>query len=45
LTPVECVSCIGNPNTDEWQYYIEGQARIGVFGASGPDEVFGTHRR
>ena len=24
-----------HPNTNEWQYYIEGQARMGVFGASG----------
>jgi oxalate decarboxylase len=24
-----------HPNTDEWQYYIEGQARMGVFAASG----------
>lgn len=24
-----------HPNTDEWQYYIEGEARIGVFAASG----------
>lgn len=21
-----------HPNTDEWQYYIQGQARMGVFG-------------
>ncbi len=24
------------PNTDEWQYYLEGQARMGVFAASDP---------
>jgi oxalate decarboxylase len=24
-----------HPNADEWQYYIEGQGRMGVFGASG----------
>ncbi|HMG51547.1 MAG TPA: cupin domain-containing protein, partial [Inquilinus sp.] len=24
-----------HPNADEWQYYIEGQARMGVFGAVG----------
>ena len=24
-----------HPNTDEWQYYIEGEARMGVFAASG----------
>src|ERR1700730_17882852 len=23
-----------HPNADEWQYYIEGQGRMGVFGAS-----------
>jgi oxalate decarboxylase len=29
-----------HPNTDEWQYYIEGQARMGVFGASGAARTF-----
>jgi oxalate decarboxylase len=29
-----------HPNTDEWQYYIEGQARMGVFGASGQARTF-----
>ena len=24
-----------HPNTDEWQYYINGQARVGVFAANG----------
>jgi oxalate decarboxylase/phosphoglucose isomerase-like protein (cupin superfamily) len=24
-----------HPNVDEWQYYIEGQGRMGVFGAQG----------
>jgi oxalate decarboxylase len=24
-----------HPNTNEWHYYIEGQARMGVFAASG----------
>jgi oxalate decarboxylase len=24
-----------HPNTDEWQYYISGQARMGVFAAAG----------
>jgi oxalate decarboxylase len=29
-----------HPNTNEWQYYIEGQARMGVFGASGAARTF-----
>ena len=29
-----------HPNVDEWQYYIEGQARMGVFGASGQARTF-----
>jgi oxalate decarboxylase len=29
-----------HPNTDEWQYYIEGQARMGVFAASGQARSF-----
>jgi oxalate decarboxylase len=29
-----------HPNADEWQYYIEGQGRIGVFGASGQARTF-----
>jgi oxalate decarboxylase len=29
-----------HPNTDEWQYYIEGQARMGVFAASGQARTF-----
>jgi oxalate decarboxylase len=29
-----------HPNTDEWQYYIEGQARMGVFTASGQARTF-----
>src|ERR1700683_821888 len=29
-----------HPNTDEWQYYIEGTARMGVFGASGQARTF-----
>jgi oxalate decarboxylase len=29
-----------HPNADEWQYYIEGQARMGVFGASGHARTF-----
>jgi oxalate decarboxylase len=29
-----------HPNTDEWQYYIEGEARMGVFAASGQAGTF-----
>jgi oxalate decarboxylase len=29
-----------HPNTDEWQYYIEGRARMGVFAASGQARTF-----
>ena len=29
-----------HPNSDEWQYYISGQARMGVFGASGQARTF-----
>ena len=29
-----------HPNGDEWQYYIEGRARMGVFGASGQARTF-----
>src|ERR1700728_772564 len=29
-----------HPNVDEWQYYIQGQARMGVFGASGQARTF-----
>src|ERR1700704_2661743 len=29
-----------HPNGAEWQYYIEGQARMGVFGASGQARTF-----
>jgi oxalate decarboxylase len=29
-----------HPNTDEWQYYIEGQARMGLFAASGQARTF-----
>src|SRR3984893_9523677 len=29
-----------HPNTNEWQYWIEGQARMGVFGASGQARTF-----
>jgi oxalate decarboxylase len=29
-----------HPNTDEWQYYIEGTGRMGVFGASGQARTF-----
>jgi oxalate decarboxylase len=29
-----------HPNADEWQYYIDGQARMGVFGSSGQASTF-----
>jgi oxalate decarboxylase len=29
-----------HPNNDEWQYYIEGQGRMGVFAASGKAGTF-----
>jgi oxalate decarboxylase len=29
-----------HPNTDEWQYYIEGQARMDVFAAAGQARTF-----
>jgi oxalate decarboxylase len=29
-----------HPNANEWQYYIQGQARMGVFGASGQARTF-----
>jgi oxalate decarboxylase len=29
-----------HPNTDEWQYYISGQARMGVFAAAGQARTF-----
>ncbi len=29
-----------HPNTDEWQYYIEGQGRMGVFGSNGQARTF-----
>jgi oxalate decarboxylase len=29
-----------HPNADEWQYFIEGQGRMGVFGASGQARTF-----
>jgi oxalate decarboxylase len=29
-----------HPNTNEWQYFIEGKARMGVFGASGQARTF-----
>ncbi|MFB9980440.1 oxalate decarboxylase family bicupin [Mesorhizobium kowhaii] len=29
-----------HPNTNEWQYYIQGQARMGVFAASGAARTF-----
>jgi len=32
-----------HPNVDEWQYYIEGEGRMGVFGASGQARTFDYH--
>lgn len=29
-----------HPNTDEWQYYIEGRGRMGVFASSGQARTF-----
>ncbi|MBN9508910.1 MAG: oxalate decarboxylase family bicupin [Alphaproteobacteria bacterium] len=29
-----------HPNTDEWQYYIQGKARMGVFAAAGQARTF-----
>ncbi len=29
-----------HPNTDEWQYYIEGSGRMGVFGSNGQARTF-----
>jgi oxalate decarboxylase len=29
-----------HPNTDEWQYYISGQARMGVFAANGQARTY-----
>jgi oxalate decarboxylase len=29
-----------HPNNDEWQYYIEGQGRMGVFGSSGQARTY-----
>lgn len=29
-----------HPNTDEWQYYIEGKGRMGVFAANGHSRTF-----
>jgi oxalate decarboxylase len=29
-----------HPNTDEWQYWLEGQGRMGVFAASGQARTF-----
>ena len=32
-----------HPNTNEWQYYIEGQARMGMFAASSQARTFDYH--
>ena len=29
-----------HPNTDEWQYYIQGKGRMGVFASSGDARTF-----
>jgi oxalate decarboxylase len=29
-----------HPNNDEWQYYLEGRSRMGVFGSSGDARTF-----
>jgi oxalate decarboxylase len=29
-----------HPNNDEWQYYLEGRSRMGVFGSSGEARTF-----
>ncbi len=29
-----------HPNTDEWQYYIGGQGRMGVFASAGQARTF-----
>jgi oxalate decarboxylase len=31
---------IRHPNTDEWQYYIDGKGRMGVFASSGDARTF-----
>src|SRR5262245_40716954 len=40
VNPVGLRELHWHPNTDEWQYYIEGQGRMGVFGASGQARTF-----
>ena len=32
-----------HPNADEWQYYIEGRGRMGVFAAAGQARTFDFH--
>ncbi|WP_339110090.1 oxalate decarboxylase family bicupin [Thioclava sp. GXIMD4216] len=32
-----------HPNNDEWQYYLEGTGRMGVFGANGNARTFDIH--
>ena len=34
-----------HPNTDEWQYYIEGQGRMGVFASAGDARTFDYQAR
>ena len=38
--PAPCANCTGIPNTDEWQYYLEGQGRMGVFASNGQARTF-----
>src|ERR1700704_4143218 len=40
VNPGEMREMHWHPNADEWQYYIEGGARMGVFGASGQARTF-----
>lgn len=32
-----------HPNNDEWQYYLEGQGRMGIFGGEGRARTFDVH--
>jgi oxalate decarboxylase len=32
-----------HPNVDEWQYYLEGEGRMGVFGSAGQARTFDFH--
>lgn len=39
LTPGALRELHWHPNSDEWQYYISGRARVGIFGAHGRSRV------